>query len=162
MDTQQILLFVLIVVVLILIAIVIMLNVKYKAVFRSYNYFMKGKDAESLEDNIMRLTERVGDLEIEDAQNKEAIRTLNKMQRSSYQKFGIIHYNAFKGMGGNLSFAAALLDYTNSGFILNSVHSREGCYVYVKTVDCGKTEVLLGSEEQAALEQALGYIQREQ
>lgn len=162
MDTQQILLFVLIAVVLILIAMVIMLNVKYKAVFRSYNYFMKGKDAESLEDNIIRLTERVGDLEIEDAQNKEAIRTLNKMQRSSYQKFGIIHYNAFKGMGGNLSFAAALLDYTNSGFILNSVHSREGCYVYIKTVDCGKTEVLLGNEEQAALEQALGYIQREQ
>ena len=161
-DTQEILILVLIIIDIVLLASVIMINIKYKSVFRSYNYFMKGKDAESLEDNIIRLTERIGDLEIEDAQNKEAIRMLNKMLRSSYQKFGIIHYNAFKGMGGNLSFAAALLDYTNSGFILNSVHSREGCYVYIKTVDCGKTEVLLGNEEQAALEQALGYIQREQ
>ena len=76
--------------------------------------------------------------------------------------FGIVHYNAFKGMGGTLSFAMALLDYTNSGFIVNSVHSRESCYVYVKTVERGTTEILLGSEEQQALEQALGYVQREQ
>ena len=66
-------------------------------------------------------------------------------------------YNAFKGMGGNLSFAMALLDYTNTGFVLNSVHSREGCYVYIKEVERGETDVLLGSEEKDALEQALGY-----
>ena len=62
-------------------------------------------------------------------------------------------------MGGNLSFAIALLDYTNSGFVLNSVHSREGCYMYLKRVDRGQTEVLLGSEEREALEQALGYVE---
>jgi len=60
-------------------------------------------------------------------------------------------------MGGNLSFAMAILDYTNSGFVLNSVHSREGCYVYIKEVERGETDVLLGSEEKDALEQALGY-----
>jgi len=60
-------------------------------------------------------------------------------------------------MGGNLSFTMALLDYTNSGFVLNSVHSREGCYVYIKEVERGETEVLLGSEEKEALERALGY-----
>lgn len=51
----------------------------------------------------------------------------------------------------------ALLDYTNTGFVLNSVHSREGCYVYIKEVERGETDVLLGSEEKDALEQALGY-----
>ena len=65
-----------------------------------------------------------------------------------------------RGMGGNLSFAFAMLDYTNTGYILNSVHSREGCFVYVKVVDRGQTEVLLGTEEKEALEQALGYIER--
>ena len=53
-----------------------------------------------------------------------------------------------------------MLDYTNTGYILNSVHSREGCFVYVKVVDRGQTEVLLGTEEKEALEQALGYIER--
>ena len=53
-----------------------------------------------------------------------------------------------------------LLDYTNSGFILNSVNSREGCYIYIKAVELGQTDVLLGEEEKRALEQALGYIEK--
>ena len=146
----------------ILLGIVIFIAVKYRKVYRAYDYFMRGQNADSLESTIMQLIDDVHALEQEDSENKEAIRVLNKMQRASYQKFGVVHYNAFKGMGGNLSFACALLDYTNSGFVLNSVHSREGCYVYIKVVDCGKTDILLGDEEQQALEQALGYIQREQ
>ena len=82
---------------------------------------------------------------------------LSKNVKASYQKFGMVKYNAFKGMGGNLSFAFAMLDLNNTGFVLNSVHSREGCYLYIKTVEKGETDVLLGSEEKEALEQALGY-----
>ena len=93
----------------------------------------------------------------QDKINKDAIRNLSRNVKGSYQKFGMVKYNAFKGMGGNLSFAFALLDYTNTGFILNSVHSREGCYLYLKTVDRGQTEISLGNEEKEALEQALGY-----
>ena len=85
------------------------------------------------------------------------IRTLSKNVKGSYQKFGMVKYNAFKGMGGNLSFAFAMLDQNNTGFILNSVHSREGCYLYIKDIEKGETETLLGSEEKEALERALGY-----
>ena len=95
-----------------------------------------------------------------DRANKDSMRTLNRNSRASLQKVGIVKYNAFKGMGGNLSSVVALLDYTNSGFILNCVHSREGCYIYVKVVDMGQTEIVLGNEEQEALEQAMGYIKR--
>ena len=73
------------------------------------------------------------------------------------RRYDMFMYNAFKGMGGNLSFVIALLDDNNTGFVLNSVHSREGCYLYMKDVVEGKTEVLLGSEEKEALERALGY-----
>ena len=59
-------------------------------------------------------------------------------------------------MGGNLSSAIALLDYTNSGFILNCVHSREGCYIYVKQVDMGQTDIVLGNEEQEAPDRRWG------
>lgn len=144
----------------VLIILVIFLFIKYRILYRSYDYFMRGKTAESLEDTIVDIMEDIKHLRSEDRANKDAIRVLNKNQRSSYQKFGMVKYNAFKGMGGNLSFALALLDYTNSGFVLNSVQSREGCYVYVKLVDRGQTEVLLGSEEKEALEQALGYVDR--
>ena len=141
---------------------VVYVIVNYRRLYRAYDVFMRGKDAESLEETIMAHVDAIAALEEEDHVNKEAIRSLNRMQRSSYQKLGVVNYNAFEGMGGDLSFAVALLDYTNSGFVLNSVHSREGCYNYIKTVDCGKTEILLGREEQEALEQALGYRDREE
>ena len=106
------------------------------------------------------LAKEMGTYEPFGTHNKDAIRVINKNLRAAYQKFGVVKYNAFKGMGGNLSFAFAMLDYTNTGYILNSVHSREGCFVYVKVVDRGQTEVLLGTEEKEALEQALGYVER--
>ena len=138
----------------------LLIFLKYRRLYRAYDFFMRGKDAETLENTIIALGDEILDLKAEDRANKDAIRVLNKNQRSSLQKFGIVRYNAFKEMGGNMSFALAELDYTNSGFIINTVHSREGCYLYIKTVDCGQTEVLLSAEEKEALEKALGYLDR--
>ncbi len=136
-------------------------NAKYKRLFRQYDFFMRGKDAETLEDYFVDLQRHVEALEVEDQKNKEVMRILNKNIRASFQKFGLIKYNAFGGMGGNMSFAIALLDYTNTGFVINSVLSREGCFLYIKDVDAGTTEVELGAEEKLALEQALGYREKE-
>ena len=143
----------------ILLIVVIVCIFKIKRLYRSYDYFMRGKDAETLEDIIIDHIHDIQELKSQDRANKDQIRINNKNMRASFQKFGMVRYNAFKGMGGNLSFAFALLDYTNTGFIMNSVHSREGCYLYLKAVDRGQTEILLGNEEKEALEQALGYKQ---
>ena len=142
---------------LILLIVVIICIIQMKRLYRRYDFFMRGKDAETLEGIIMEQMEDIAQLKSEDRANKDSLRNTNKNYRSAFQKFGLVKYNAFKGMGGNLSFAMSLLDYTNSGFVLNSVHSREGCYVYIKEVERGETEVLLGSEEKEALERALGY-----
>ena len=99
-------------------------------------------------------------MEIRKNFSAEVHQLLCRTSSTSLQKFGVVRYNAFKEMGGNMSFALAELDYTNSGFIIHTVHSREGCYLYIKTVDCGQTEVLLSAEEKEALEQALGYLDR--
>ncbi len=142
---------------LILLIVVIICMVQMRKLYRRYDFFMRGKDAETLEGIIMEQMEDIAQLKSEDRANKDSLRNTNKNYRSAFQKFGLVKYNAFKGMGGNLSFAMSLLDYTNSGFVLNSVHSREGCYVYIKEVERGETDVLLGSEEKEALERALGY-----
>lgn len=130
---------------------------QYKKLYRRYDMFMRGKDAETLEDTILDLMDEAAFLRSEDSANKDLIESMEEQVKAGYQKTGIVKYNAFKGMGGNLSFVIALLDDNNTGFVLNSVHSREGCYLYMKDVVEGKTEVLLGSEEKEALERALGY-----
>lgn len=130
---------------------------QYRKLYRRYDIFMRGKDAETLEDTILDLLDETAVLQTSDRESRDQLKSLTRQVRASYQKIGIVKYNAFKGMGGNLSFVIALLDDNNSGFILNSVHSREGCYLYIKDVEKGSTDVLLGAEEKEALEMALGY-----
>ena len=145
---------------LVLLIVVIICIVKLNKLYRRYDIFMRGKDAETLEDTIMDMMDEMEKLQAKDRASKDAMKQLSKQIKSSFQKFGYVKYNAFKGMGGNLSFVIAMLDNNNSGFVLDVVHSREGCYIYLKEVEEGATEVLLGGEEQEALEQALGYVKR--
>lgn len=134
--------------------------VKMNRLYRRYDRFMRGKDAETLEDTLIEILEQLKEVNTKDRTSKDMMRSLTKQGKDSFQKFGFVKYNAFKGMGGNLSFVLAMLDGNNTGFILDAVHSREGCYLYLKEVEEGATETILGSEEQEALEQALGYVKR--
>ena len=131
---------------------------RYKNIYRLYDSFLRGRDAESLEDIILEEQDRIEALEEADASNKEVMRTMNRNIRASFQKCGVVRYDAFEGMVGKVSFAMALLDYTNTGVIINCMHSATGCFLYVKEVDAGTTEVQLGAEEKGALERALGYV----
>ena len=69
---------------------------------------------------------------------------------------GLVKYDAFNQMGGQLSFSLALLDENNNGFIINSVHSTEGCYSYTKEIKNGSCSISLGKDEEEALSIAMG------
>ena len=58
-------------------------------------------------------------------------------------------------MGGNLSFALCMLDDTNTGFILNTMHGRDSSYTYIKEITKGEAYATLGEEEKEALEKAM-------
>ncbi len=70
------------------------------------------------------------------------------------QKIAIVRFNPFGDTGGDQSFVLAVLDAHNSGYVLTSIHGREGTRVYVKPIDYGKSKYALSSEEQHALDQA--------
>ncbi|GFI65359.1 hypothetical protein IMSAG185_00958 [Lachnospiraceae bacterium] len=118
--------------------------------------FLTGKDGMSLEQDIAGLCEDNKLLKNMADKNKKDIRNLYKRLESSYQKLGIVKYDAFNQMGGQLSFSLALLDENNNGFIINSVHSTEGCYSYTKEIKNGVCSISLGEEEAEALAMAMG------
>ena len=118
--------------------------------------FMLGKDAKSLEKDIIALYEDNKFIKINMDKNKKDIRKLYKNMESAFQKAGIVKYDAFHQMGGQLSFSLALLDENNNGFVLNSVHSTEGCYSYTKEIKNGECTISLGDEEKQALSIAMG------
>ncbi|MDE6675958.1 MAG: DUF4446 family protein, partial [Acetatifactor sp.] len=84
------------------------------------------------------------------------IRVLYKKMEGAYQKKGLVKYDAFQQMGGQMSFSLALLNENNDGFIINSVHSTDGCYSYAKEIVAGECSITLGKEEQKALAIAMG------
>ncbi len=117
--------------------------------------FVLGKDGKSLEQNIVSIIEDNKFLKNNTEKNKKDIRTLYKNMESAFQKMGLVKYDAFNQMGGQLSFCLALLDENNNGFIINSVHSTEACYSYTKEIKQGESSISLGKEEEEALAMAM-------
>lgn len=129
--------------------------VKISKMKRAYNRFMMGKDTESMEDLIRERFQEIDDLKAANSLNKKNIAKLTEKMLSTFQKVGIVKYDAFNEMGGKLSFSLCMLDELDNGYIINAMHSREGCYTYVKEVVSGKSYIELGNEEAKALEIAL-------
>lgn len=142
--------------ILILLVLIIVQMVQLSKLKKRYEKFMNGKDAKSLEQEIMSICEDNNFLKAATDRNKKDIRKLFYNMEYTFQKCGIVKYDAFRQMGGKLSFSLALLNKKNDGFIINSVHSSEGCYSYTKEVRDGKCDISLGEEEAQALKLAIG------
>ena len=140
---------------LILFILVIIQMIQISSLKKKYKKFMGGKDVKSLEKHIERIFEDNKYIKDISGENKKDIRTINKELEGCFNKVGIVKYDAFNQMGGMLSFSIALLNEKNDGFILNSVHSTEGCYTYTKEIKSGISEIDLSNEEKNALSQAM-------
>ena len=142
----------------ILLVLVIIQMIQISNLKKKYKKFMGGKDSRSFEELLGKIVEDNRTiLELSD-DNRREIRNINKELENSFNKVGIIKYDAFKQMGGMLSFSIALLNEKDNGFILNSVHSTEGCYTYIKEVTAGICEMDLSNEEKEALSRAVKNI----
>lgn len=132
----------------------IILLVKVGSLTKKYKAFMKGSDGLTLESTILTRFKEIDILKEESEYISEKLNIACETLITAYQKIGIVKYDAFKEMGGKLSFSLCLLDDENSGFILTSMHTREGCYTYVKEIIKGESFVVLSTEERKALEEA--------
>lgn len=123
---------------------------------KKYDSFMLGKNAKSLEDTLVTRLNQVDKLLSANEKNEKDIRKLFSNMKFTFQKVGLVKYDAFNEMGGKLSFSLALLNESNDGIIMNAVHSREGCYTYVKEIIDGNSIIALADEEKEALDMAKG------
>lgn len=84
----------------------------------------------------------------------EIVQDMQKNMQYCCQKVGIVRYNPFEEMGGNLCFAVAILDAENTGIVINGIHSRTGTFTYAKPVELGVSTYILSKEEQEAIDKA--------
>lgn len=142
---------------LILIILLIIQIVRIGKLKKRLDKFLVGKEGTSLEQDIIGIVEDNKFLKNMAENNRKDIKALYKRLESAYQKMGLVRYDAFNQMGGQLSFCLALLDENNNGFIMNSVHSTEGCYSYTKEIKGGEynhASITLSAEEEEALSMA--------
>lgn len=142
-------------VVLLLLIMIIVMMVRNHLLRKKYKQFMEGENGRSLEKAFSDKFEAIDQLQ-DDVKNINGhiIKITNQLT-TAYQKIGLVKYDAFKEIGGKLSFVLVLLTEDNNGFIINSMHStKDGCYTYAKEVVNGEAFVILSEEEQQALEAA--------
>lgn len=145
-----------------LLAICIVNTVKINKMNNNYKKFMAGKKGRDLEAVILERFEEIDKLKAANDEKTAQINEIFEALRLTYSKTGIIKYDAFNEMGGKLSFALALLDNRNNGFVINAMHSREGCYTYVKEIINGESYITLGDEEKKALDKAINHDKAEE
>ena len=113
-----------------------------------------GVDTDSLEQTLAAHLARVESVDNRLIQLNDAYERLNVISGLASQKISIVRFNPFGDTGGDQSFTLAVLDSHDSGYVLTSIHGREGTRVYVKPVDYGESKYTLSAEEQQALSQA--------
>lgn len=122
---------------------------------RKYYVLMSGKKGKDLEKIIFTRFKEM------DKVKRNARRVTAEHSRfkghleSCINKIGLVKYDAFDNLAGKLSFSLALLNTDNSGVVLNTLHSQDGCYTYAKEIIKGESYITLSEEEKEAIKKAM-------
>lgn len=147
---------------LVLILIVLVLVARVRDITNKYTNFMRGEDGKSLERSVERRFQEVGTVVRSQAALSSRMQFMEAIQNRSLSRYGIVKYDAFDDVGGKLSFALAMLDHNDTGFVLNAIHSKENCYLYLKEVVKGESYIMLSHEEVEALRAAKKFGSEEE
>ena len=115
-----------------------------------------GKAPDSQASILTELLQRCDANEKEIAELKSRANVLEAVSKISFQKIGFMRFNPFADTGGDQSFALAILDFENNGFVISSLHNREGTRIYAKVIDHGNPKQSLSGEEEEVLKRAIG------
>lgn len=127
------------------------LNYNLSRVKKRTRSFFASSEAKDLEEIIYKQIKKTNEV---DGEIKKLIEDNGKIRENMakcVQKVGVVRFNPFGDVGGNQSFAIALLDKYLSGVIILSLYSRDDVKVYSKQIIEGKSEYTLSKEEEEAI-----------
>ncbi len=137
---------------------ILILRSRLNRLMKKYKYFMNGEDGGSLE---LRLSTEVRELREMVSSSENMLHQqelLATMQLQSFQKVGLVRYDAFDDTGDKLSFSLTVLDGKNNGFILSSLAGHDTSRIYAKKIVNGQCTEALSSEEAESINMALDTL----
>jgi len=146
--------FVLIGIIILLFLLCIISLCKISSLKKRINQFLKDDDKD-IENMLNEYLKKVESINSNFDHIKNDIQSLKNQIIPCIQKTGIVRFNPFEDVGGDLSFAVALLDGNDNGVVISSIYSREGCYSYSKEIQNGtSSKHKLSDEEIEAIKMA--------
>jgi hypothetical protein len=139
----------------ILLVLAIIVLCKLANMKKKYKQFMRGANGYNLEQIVLDQREEIEELKNKMQQHDDDITTISSHFSEVYSKIHVKKYDAFKDVGGNMSFVLVLLNIENNGIIINSIRNTDGNYIYLKEVKNGKCETPLCKEEMIALKETV-------
>lgn len=125
---------------------------------KQYKKLMRGADGKNIEEIVFAQTKTVEEAQDKIALFNSRLSELDKYTQQSVQKVELIRFNAFQDVGGDLSFAVALLNAKNDGIVISSIYGRDDARTYAKTIKNGQPLYPLSKEEEKVLEMAINKI----
>lgn len=115
----------------------------------------RGVTKKDLEEVLLYHTKKLEDNSKDIKDIKNAIKRIEADLKISIKKTGVVRFNPFSDTGGDQSFAVALLDSDESGFVISSLYGRSETRIYAKPIKKGKSSFKLSVEEEKAIKKAI-------
>ncbi|QQG46003.1 MAG: DUF4446 family protein [Candidatus Niyogibacteria bacterium] len=127
---------------------IIFLELRLKKLFR-------GSRAENLQNVLAEIQKELKYFSEKEKEIDDFLGHVERRLNRSAQHLGIVRFNPYSGVGGEQSFAIAVLDEKMSGFVVSGLYGREQSRVYAKPIEHGKSPHKLSDEEKEAIEKAV-------
>lgn len=154
LNIQLVVIILLLLIIILFIGLIVTFN-KMQTLARKYYTLTSGKNAKDLESIMLTRFKEMDKVKSRMKRFTEDHKGFKGHLDTCYNKMGLVKYDAFDNMAGELSYSLALLNADNSGFVVTSMHSKQGCYSYAKEIIKGESYLALSKEEKAAIGKAL-------
>ena len=143
--------------VLMIIMYLLVINLYYNLNYmkKRYKKMMTGVDGANLERMMIGCIDSTKAINNENKKLWAETKEIKDLLQRAVTRMAIVRFRAFEDMGGDLSYAVAMLDSNNNGVIMSSIFAREDSRSYAKPIVNGQSTYALTKEEEEALQQAL-------
>lgn len=133
----------------------VFLTVKYRGITKKAEIIFKSEDPKKLSKMIEDYFEGIEQVNRNHKKLESVLKKTKGLAETGLSKVVLLRYNPFGDVGSNQSFSLCLLNKKNDGFVISSIHSREGTRVYSKPVKSGESTYNLSEEEEKSIKLAI-------
>jgi len=126
-------------------------HLRLRRLRRDLAVLQAGDDAESFLAAAARQVEHIARLRAELSSVEGRMHDLRADVADALRHVAVVRYDAFRDMGGRMSFSAALLDDAGDGLVITAIHGRAETRSYAKGVKGGTSDQQLSPEERQAI-----------